>query len=236
MRTPFSNENKGFSDKAHENAKTSVYPKMLNVDVGRISYAVQEDLLIDKAWEQLDGKMAIDRIVKLSVQGLRYPLELTVQERFRRPSALSKQDITITEYNPKSDTPSELYKIKAHYFVYGYYDEYKNQMMDCIAVNVAEMLTGIATSNLKYTTARNPTTSQPFIAITFDDLHTAGLVKWHMNRANIIKLAPAITDAQGLVWLRSLNVNRFGKMLQELGRVLDEKVNTVPTQEQEQSA
>jgi hypothetical protein len=59
----------------------------------------------------------------VTTHGLRAPLGFTIQERFRRPRYAEFQDLTLTEWNGNSNLPSELYKIRAGMFLYGYYSE-----------------------------------------------------------------------------------------------------------------
>lgn len=201
-KTDFSEDNKGFSDKAHQCAREHVYPKLLGVDASLITYEEQGDLLTDKKWELLDGEFAIDRIVKIKVANLRYPLEITVQERFRKPEKQKFQDITITEFNPSSGERGELYKLKSQLFVYGYYDGDKNTMLDCIAVNIPSTLIALGNGSISHTIDSNPRTAQPFLGLTFSDLHKANVVEWHMKAPIMQIVAKDITKADVWNWIK----------------------------------
>lgn len=127
----------------------------------------------------LDGQMAVDRLVSVTVKGLRHPIVHTVQERFRRPGFKNYSDITITEWNHASNQPSELYKIKSGIFVYGYYDETNGCFPDVIAVDVAAFLLAFS-RKLPYTKRQNKK-GQDFICVTFADLHEANVVMGHFE-------------------------------------------------------
>lgn len=180
MTTPYSKDNGDFSNVAHRCAQKQLYPFIFGVTQERLSF---EDTLLElnERGRVLDGEMAIDRIVKIKVDGLRLPLVFTVQERFRKPKYLSSQDITVTEWNKVTGKPSELYKIAANIFVYGYFDPSKQNFLDAVAVDVPVMLSGLACGELKYTTSPNPRSKQDFIALTFEDLLNYGCLLFWMH-------------------------------------------------------
>lgn len=101
MRTNFSTENSLFSDKAHLAVHTQLYPFVFNVTSDHISYesVTLSNDPTDPRHQIMNGEMAIDRIVNVSLDYLTFPLTYTVQERFRRTTAKKWQDITITEHN-----------------------------------------------------------------------------------------------------------------------------------------
>lgn len=181
MQTEYSQRNQDFSDKAHAAARSLVYPKLFKCDESRLTF---ESVSVSDGGENaiLDGQMAVDRLVKVTVDGLRHPIQHTVQERFRRPGYRSYRDITITEWNNASNLPSELYKIKCGIFVYGYHYENENRFGDVIAVDVSAFLMAMTTGGISYT-KRSNRKMQDFICVTFDSLHEAGVVLASMSEA-----------------------------------------------------
>ena len=167
--TPFKKSNKDFSDAAHESAKINIYPLIFKCSPGDLFIETTTIGNGERA-EILDGQMAVDRIIKVRVDGLRDKIQIPFQERFREPRFAQYRDITITEWNVNSNLPSELYKIQAHYFLYGYYDIDKDIFIDVININVAILLKNICEKNLIYSRKINPRSNQPFITIKFDDL------------------------------------------------------------------
>jgi hypothetical protein len=185
--TRFEQHNQDFSDKAHAAAQSLVYPQLFKCHEDRLTF---DSASVSDGGEKaiLDGQMAVDRLVKVTVDGLRYPIEHTVQERFRRPGYRNYRDITITEWNHASNQPSELYKIKCGIFTYGYYHEDSNCFGDVIAVDVSAFLMAMTTGGLSYSKKTNRK-RQDFICITFEALHEAGVVLAHMDEA---KTAPVL--------------------------------------------
>jgi hypothetical protein len=122
-----------------------------------------------------DGEMAIDRIVKVKVERLKYPLSFTVQERFRQNGEMQKyMDITITEWNNVSDLPSELYKLAANIFVYGDYDENTDQIEAAIAFDVPRVLYSLATLDMPFQRSYNKRSQQHFVTIKIEDIKRFG--------------------------------------------------------------
>lgn len=174
MRTEFTQANKDFSDKAHKAAQWLIYPYVFNATPDKITYETT-DLGQSERGTRLDGEMAIDRVVRVQTPNLRQSLPFSVQERFRKPYAAKWKDITVTEWNNASNMPSELYKISALLFVYGYYNEQTNSFLDAIVVNVPALLFAIATGTVSYTRENNKK-RQSFLGFSFDALHKAGVV------------------------------------------------------------
>ncbi len=178
MRTTYEPLNAAFSNAAHLAAQQQVYPFIFNVPQKALTF---EDTLLaqDERCRILDGEMAVDRIVHVSVLKLRAPLVFTIQERFRRPNFAHYQDITITEWNHASNLPSELYKMNAVLFVYGYYAEVSQKFIDAIAVDVPALFQAIAAGRIHYEKQQNKK-QQDFLSFKFADLERSGVVYWHM--------------------------------------------------------
>lgn len=186
MATPFSQGNQDFSDLAHEAAQSLIYPKVFGCDRSLMAFSRAS---VSEGGERaiLDGQMAVDRLVAVTVPGLRGPVEHMVQERFRRTKYAHYRDITITEWNCDTNQKSELYKIKAGLFLYGYFDESRGEFGEVIVINTSALLFAISTGSLNIGRPRkNERSNQTFVSFSFADLHRAGVVEWdsksHLSR------------------------------------------------------
>lgn len=189
MYTKFDQHNQDFSDRAHVAARSLVYPRIFNCDETRLTF---ESASVSDGGEKaiLDGQMAVDRLVKVTVSGLRQPIQHTVQERFRRPGYRNFRDVTLTEWNNASNKPSELYKIKSGIFVYGYYSEEETHFCDVIVVDVTRFLVELTNGRISYDRRRN-SKGQDFICVAYEALHEAGVVISHIEEA---KLQPVLAE------------------------------------------
>lgn len=178
MNTPYSIDNQAFSDRAHCLAREAIYPSLFDAAADALTFDDVTGVEAERN-KVLDGEMAVDKIVNVTVHGLGAPLIFTVQERFRRPDAARFRDITITEWNNNSNKPSELYKIRAWLFLYGYYDADCNHFVgETVVVNVPALWLRLATNQIEYASGRNPRSNQRFITVSFDALREYGLVEW----------------------------------------------------------
>ena len=179
-RTLYEQDNADFSNRAHMRARDVLYPRIFNVRRERLQF---EDTLLAQSERAaiLDGEMGVDRIVRVTVHNLPAPLVFTVQERFRRPEFAKYQDLTVTEWNHASNLPSELYKINAGLFLYGYFDERISVFVDAIAIGVTDMLLAIATRRLRYDRRWNKK-RQTFLTLRFDDMERAGIVRFRLDK------------------------------------------------------
>lgn len=177
MMTPYSATNQTFSDRAHALAQRVIYPQLFEVDRACLSFDDVTGMTVERN-RVLDGEMAVDKIVNVTIHGLQAPLVFTVQERFRRPDKAKFQDITITEWNLNSGLPSELYKIRAGLFLYGYYDERHDRFIDqTVVVNVPSLLMRIAARRVAWQEGRNPRSNQRFLTFPFTVLEECGTVE-----------------------------------------------------------
>ena len=179
-RTLYEQDNADFSNRAHMRARDVLYPRIFNARRERLAF---EDTLLAQSERTaiLDGEMGVDRIVHVTVHNLPAPLVFTVQERFRRPEFAKYQDLTVTEWNHASNLPSELYKINAGLFLYGYFDERTSVFVDAIAIGVTDMLLAIATRRLRYDRRWNKK-RQTFLTLRFDDMERAGIVRFRLDK------------------------------------------------------
>jgi hypothetical protein len=173
MGTPYSQENQALSDAAHLASQTQVYPFVFNCDSSRLSFECTSLSVSDKA-AILDGEMGVDRIVRVSCLDLPRPISFCIQERFRNIKYSGYQDLTITTWNTITGQPSELYKINAGLFLYGFYNSASNLFGDWVMVNTAAMLIALTSKRVPYTTKKNPRSGQEFIGLKFADLYKSG--------------------------------------------------------------
>lgn len=183
--TPHSSKNGEYSNQCHRLAQDLIYPDWVGVEPECIQY---EDTLLGQGEEEtaLDGKMAVDRRMIVRNQLFRQPFEWLIQERFRRPKYANYRDITVTEWNNNSNLPSELYKIKSGYFVYGYanHPETPTGFLEVMIVEVASLLWHLQTGELRFTRRRNGRSGQDFINVKFDDLLRSGCAVYHKRHAH----------------------------------------------------
>lgn len=177
MRTPFEIKNKEFTDKCHLIAQEKFYPVLFGTHQDMLEF-VDTSLALGDKEQILDGQMAVDRIVRVTTSSLRAPLEFTVQERFRHPKFQHWQDVTITEWNHNSNLPSELYKLNAGIFVYGYANNSiePTDFLEAYAVNTTRVLYLIATGQIYYIYGMNKK-NQSFIGLQLKDLRNSGCME-----------------------------------------------------------
>lgn len=126
---------------------------------------------------------AVDCIAAVTVGDLRAPLRFAVQERWREPEFMRFGDITVTEWNLPSARPSELHKLGAHLFVYGFYDSTQDRIVAGVAVDVVVLLRALALGEVRYT--RRTRVDQTFLAFDVRKLRSVGAVVFSVdNRDN----------------------------------------------------
>jgi len=181
MTTPYSNDNQDFSDLAHYTAQSTLYPLLFKCDQFALTF---ESANVSDGGRAaiLDGEMGIDKIINVQVPMLHGPLVFTIQERFRRVKFDGYTDLTITEYNNTTGQLSELYKMVAGIFVYGFFDEKTERFTKWVAADVNKMLYGIATGNLSFNKQRNSRSNQDFIGIEVSDLFDGGYLLSGINK------------------------------------------------------
>jgi len=151
---------------AHIAAQQQFYPQLFP----RLPLAFEDTVNTIK-----DLEYAVDCIVAVSLRQLRAPLKFTIQERWRLDlEARQYGDITVTEWNLDSDMPSELHKLGAHLFVYGFYDKPANHIAAAVAVEVPRMLRALALGKLQYSQRRRG--DQSFLGFALRDLEGVGAV------------------------------------------------------------
>jgi len=147
-----------------------------------------------------DGEMAIDRLVKVSAPRLAEPLTFTIQERFRNRYGTDWHgdivdytkkytDVTITEWNHASNLPSELFKIRAGYFIYAYYDPAIDTFFKPIMVNVPKLLLTIVHDEIPWDRDYNPK-QQSFLGFPYDELKSLGLDDFYKDEVSLSDYTP----------------------------------------------
>lgn len=176
MQTKFEPEHKSFSDKCHLIAQEKFYPYLFKTKRNNLKFR-DTSLQLGLKEQILDGEMAVDRIVKVSVEKLKESIEFTIQERFRGLEYIKYQDITITEWNNNSNLPSELYKLNAGIFIYGYANDRSNptDLIQVIAIDTMKLLYLIANKSIKFNRNLN-NKNQSFICIKINDLRESGSI------------------------------------------------------------
>ncbi len=182
--TGFKKEQSDFTNKAHLIARKLIYPKFFNTENNKhisLNYRDTQVNGSDKEGQFLDGEWGIDRIIQVKDDRHNAPFEFTFQERFRTPDKQVFQDLTVTSWNNASNLPSELYKIKAHYFLYGYFNESNNSFLEAIIIDVARFLHNIACNNLQYKADKGNDRGQDFITIPFLELFNKNIITFHYS-------------------------------------------------------
>ena len=178
--TPYLSENGEFSDRCHMLARKLFYPDMFEVDPSNITF---ENTTIGNGERAniLDGELAVDRTITVDRNNGLMPMMKYIQERFRRPDSSKYRDLTITEWNHNSGLPSELYKLKGGYFIYGYANHPANptNFIEVVSCMVQPMVSAIENKQIQFIRKPNPRTGQTFICLKFDDLKAAGLIYYH---------------------------------------------------------
>lgn len=179
--TPYSNDNQIFSDLAHYAAQSVLYPVLFKCDQSALTF---ESANVSDGGRAaiLDGEMGIDKIINVQVPMLHGPLVFTIQERFRRVKFDNFTDLTVTEYNNTTGQLSELYKMVAGIFVYGFFDDISSRFTKWVAADVNKMLYGIATGELRFSKQRNGRSNQDFIGIEVADLFDGGYLLSGINK------------------------------------------------------
>jgi len=184
-RTIYEPDNANFSELAHLAAQKQLYPSIFKQPFSALVF-ISATSSINQKINILDREMGIDRIVNVFVKGFHKSFSFTVQERFRRPEYAKYKDVTITEWNNASSSPSELYKINAGIFLYGYYDLQAKSFLDAVAIDTSKLLLLLARQQLYFRRRRN-NKLQDFIAIPFDELENKGVVLFRLTGEEAVR-------------------------------------------------
>lgn len=170
MKTTFSPTRMSFTKRAHLAAREQFYAEMFP------GLAIDFE---DTVGTTRDLEYAIDCQLAVTTERLRAPLRFAVQERWRTPDAVGFGDVTVTEWNLPTDQPSELHKLGAHLFVYGFYDEATDRVAAAAAIDVPRMLRALALRRLSF--HRNSRVDQSFLSFDAGDLRRFGAVVFEVD-------------------------------------------------------
>lgn len=179
MKTTFSAQRMEFTKRAHLAAEGQFYAAMFP----GLPIAFE-----DTVGTVRDLDYAIDCQLAVTVAGLRAPLRIAVQERWREPDAMRFGDITVTEWNAASAQPSELHKLGAHMFVYGFYDEQADRVLLGVAVDVLAVLRALALGQLTY--RRQSRLDQTFLGFGIRDLRKLGATVFELDNRQTLAAKP----------------------------------------------
>lgn len=182
MSTPYSEQDRKHTENAHLKARVDIYPAFFGRFPEQISYPDSIPYFKRNGepgeipLQLLDQCMAIDRIIRVETDCVqRGYVEYTAQERFERADAVRHRNISITHFNKATANVSELYKLKPHYFVSGYFLISKDSDLESRFVgkahicNVERLLRAISDGEISYNIKDNHK-SQDFITLLFEDL------------------------------------------------------------------
>jgi hypothetical protein len=220
LRTPVSKQNERITDEGHKLAEQEIYPLIFNVSSEQIRFE-RTHIKDGKKGELLDGRFATDYIAYITLPELRSPLQIAIQERWRDPECYFHRDITITEWNNFSDTPSELYKLgNANIFVYGVVDlrPPHPHFLRVHAFDIPQFIRKFITGELKPKKhEENPRSNQSFLPFAIEDLekyhclffnYDHGIIK-HFEEIDIIRVT--VQDIPDYQKRFEQNLARYGR-------------------------
>jgi hypothetical protein len=165
VKTTFSAERMDYSKRAHLAAQQQFYSHM---------FPGLPLTFEDTVSTVRDLDYAVDCIASVTRDELRAPLLFPIQERWRDPQFMGHGDVTVTEWNLLTNLPSELHKLGAHLFVYGFYDSSEDRIVAAVAVNVPTLLLALTLQKISYT--RCSREDQTFLAFPVRELRSIGAV------------------------------------------------------------
>ena len=130
-----------------------------------------------------DTKVGVDYIVEVRNPDFQSEMDIWVQERFRKPQFQKYQSITLIESNTYSGNLSEIYKSKAQFLVYGYYDDKSNTLLQAVVVDMGRLLNKLACRKIDYSIIPNNQTNQKFLSVDFSELRKHGLIEFELNNS-----------------------------------------------------
>jgi hypothetical protein len=185
--TAFSGENFTFTQLAHLAAQKQFYPGL---------WPGATVKFIDTTKAEADLVYAVDCIAEVSLPDAeaRGPVKFYIQERWRRKSFSTYRDLTITEWNLRTNQPSELHKLGAQVFVYGIYDQEGDRIVSALAVDIVRMQLANVRGELKYIRKKRGSGDQTFIGIEWDHLDDIDAVLHSINAIEASKTVETMTD------------------------------------------
>jgi hypothetical protein len=162
------NKKFSYSAKGHLTAIDSVYKPFFGKACKVIDVTGKDS--------DLDTKLGVDYIVEVTNEKLQKEVQFWIQERFRTTRYQSYQTITLIESNCYSGHLSEIYKSKAQFLVYGYYDEETGWLTQAVVVSLPQLFQKIAMNQIEFDIVPNKQTNQRFISVSFKQLEKHGLI------------------------------------------------------------
>jgi len=162
-----------YSDKGHRVAQTTIYPvmfpnKKLEFESTSLGTSLRNTVL--------DGRLGVDRIIHVyPKRNSRRTIPFTIQERFRDPKSIQQRQNVTIRYECPNGNLQELYKMCGLYFVYGVYDEHKNQMLWAHAINTANMMHALIYKKLDYE-IKTPPGQCSFVSVQLEELRKLGFI------------------------------------------------------------
>jgi hypothetical protein len=185
MWTPYSPDNRKFSDTTHDCYKNHIYPSALGLNKGDVIY--DHNMIPKEVMEYLDYEQGVDFLFHAKFPDFEYPMLFSSQYRFRDADPFQLyQDICLTERNDESGESGELYKLLALLFVYGYVNRTTHRLVEAIVTDCQKMRNCIINGTLRPKDKKpiNPRTNQPMLCYPFDELKRLGLVLLHWKDVN----------------------------------------------------
>lgn len=168
----FSEKNARFGKRAREVAWNEIYCKML-----------PEDMLVKNLWQtERDYKHDEDAEIEVFRRDLKHPVQISVQERFRRAKFAEHRDVTIAYYHEERGEPLHLFDSRADLLLYGYYDDAAGELLETVVADMTRIKWLVAQGAVTYDTRQHGDGSMLFVAIPFDDLEEEGALVFHRNR------------------------------------------------------
>jgi hypothetical protein len=180
-----------FSKEASALANTVIYPPFFKRDAKELEIINTTLESNDSRHKLLDGQLGIDKEIRVTADNLKLkmPISFSIQERWRNIEYRGRyNDITVTEWNYKSDTPSELYKINAFLFVYGFYDAKLKLFPEVFIAHTSMLMTKFVGGDLKSVDqARKNKRQQSFFGFNIDELKEHGIITFHYKEGKIYR-------------------------------------------------
>lgn len=175
--TPLKKSQVRFTEKCHKMAAREVYPILLN--------SPSRGIEINYDFGSADDlNMGIDVTIAARLVQNRLPLTFTIQERFRKYDKWkidNYNDVTFTTWNNNSQTPSEWYKFKADFMVYGFANKDETSLLNWAVVCIPILQLRYMARQIIPTGQNTNDRDQDFIAFKNDDLYRLGCLVCYKN-------------------------------------------------------
>jgi hypothetical protein len=162
----FTAKNRRFGKRAQEKAWEKVYREYF-----------PGDMLTRDLWRtERDYEHDEDVEVEVFKSELSYPVQISVQERFRRKRYAKHRDVTIAYYDEANDEPSHLFDSHADLLLYGYYDGETDTLLETVLADMTQIKVLVARGAVDFDTRKHGEKLLHFVAISFDQLQDEGAI------------------------------------------------------------